>query len=159
MTTSPLVAHRISPNTAIAIGACGLLVGAIGWARGPQGGSNPPPSEVTQPPPTLGSGATADSNQRMIAVTGVDVTGASVLYLVDTQKMRLAVYQASSTGSSQGVRFVGARRIELDMELDGFHDNSEYSYKALKDKFVEQGLIEAPAGNAPPKSPEKPGGQ
>lgn len=112
-----------------------------------------------------GGGVSADSNQRMIAVTGVDVTGASVLYLVDTQNMRLAVYQANSSGSNQGVRLIGARRIELDMELNGFHDNSEYSYSELRDKFVDQGLIEKdpasssknPAGDA--RNPDKPSGQ
>lgn len=131
---------RPSPATLLLCG--GVALAAIGWSRTPQ--STPPPPPQTQVIPAIGGGATADSNQRMIAVTGTDVTGASVLYLVDTHKMRLAIYQANSTGSNQGVRFVGARRIELDMELDGYNDKSEYSFKDLEKKFSDQGLIDVP---------------
>ena len=65
------------------------------------------------------SGGNADSNQDMIAVTGVDITGTSVLYLVDTRSKQLVVYQASGGGSTtQSVRLVGARNISLDLRLD-----------------------------------------
>lgn len=118
----------------------GALLAAVGWARSPQGGQTPqaPQSQVV---PALGGGATADSNQRMIAVTGIDVTGSSVLYLIDTQTLRLCVYQATSTGSNQGVRFVGARRIELDVELNGYNDRSQYTYLSVLDEFRKEGLI------------------
>ncbi len=138
----------------------GSLLAALGLARpafgpsGPtQGGSQEPPDPPTQ---TIAMGsATADSNNRMIAVTGIDVTGASILYLVDTVNYRLAVYSASSGSEKmQGIKLVGARRIDLDLELDGYYDRSEYDYKKLRQRFVEQGLLpdESASAGLPPGS-------
>lgn len=80
--------------------------------------------------------ATADSNHSMIAVTGIDLTGSSVLYLVDTEKKQLAVYQANGGGdSSQSLRLVGARRIDLDLQIEGLNDKSQYSYEELQKRF------------------------
>lgn len=88
-------------------------------------------------------GATSDSNSQMIAVTGVDRTGASVLYLVDTQAKQLAVYQASGgTASSTGLKLIGARRLDLDLQLYGFNDKSEYSYRDLEKQFNKSGADE-----------------
>jgi hypothetical protein len=129
--------------------AAGLALAALGLARAPQGGGSGggqgggqgggPPTQVL---PMSAGAATADSNNRMIAVTGIDVTGASILYLVDTVNYRLAVYQASGgSASTQGVKLVGARRIDLDLLLDGLNDKSDYSYKKLRQMFEEQGLL------------------
>jgi hypothetical protein len=84
--------------------------------------------------------ATADSNRNMIAVTGIDLTGSSVLYLIDTEKKQLAVYQANGGGEpSQSLRLVGARRIDLDLQLESFNDKSQYSYEELQKRFSELG--------------------
>ncbi len=123
----------------------GCALAAIGLARAPQGGGDPGGTEVSQVL-GLGGGAAADSNNRMIAVTGSDITGASVLYLVDTQSMRLAVYQARGGGDKmQEVKLVGARRIDLDLSLHGFNDASEFSYEELRKQFVAEG-IDLPGG-------------
>src|SRR6185369_8234715 len=93
-----------------------------------------------QVPQTLGipGFGTSDSNGTMIAVTGIDVTGSSILYLIDTKGRHLAVYQANGgTESTQGLKLVGARRIDLDLELEGYFDKSEYPYKDLQKKFSE----------------------
>jgi len=83
---------------------------------------------------------TADSNGRMIAVTGVDVTGGSILYLVDTEARQISVYQAQGgTASTASLKWVGARNIDLDMQVDGFNDKSELSYKELAKRFAEDG--------------------
>ena len=85
-------------------------------------------------------------------MTGVDVTGQSILYLVDTEAKQICAYQASGGGSStQGIRFVGARRIELDLELDGFNDKTEsngkpLSYKDLARMFESRGKSAGDAG-------------
>ena len=118
-----------SPRTTLLSPAQGwTLVAALGLAglglafRAPA--SAPQPQE-RRPIPTISSGGNADSNNRMIAVTGMDVTGQSVLYLVDTESKQLAVYQASGGASStQGVKLVGARNIGLDLLLDGFNDKT-----------------------------------
>ena len=93
----------------------------------------PPQSNAV---PALPVVSTADSNGQMIAVTGMDITGSSILYLIDTERRQLAVYQA--TGGSENtssIRLVGARNIDLDLQLDGYNDKSEYSYKELAAKF------------------------
>lgn len=94
-----------------------------------------------RPIPMTASGMSADSNNRMIAVTGVDITGQSVLYLVDTEAKQLAVYQASGGApGTNSIRLVGARRIDLDLELDGFNDKTTIdgqplTYKDLARRF------------------------
>jgi hypothetical protein len=84
--------------------------------------------------------ATADSNGAMIAVTGMDVTGSSILYLIDTERRQLAVYQATGGSSTAKLLLVGARNIDLDLRLDGYNDKSEYSYKDLEKKFQGEGI-------------------
>ena len=89
--------------------------------------------------PTISAGGNADSNGSMIAVTGMDVTGQSILYLIDTESKQLCIYQASGGSSStQGVKLVGARRIELDLMLDGFNDKTESNGKALSFKDLQR---------------------
>jgi hypothetical protein len=121
-----------TPASLLLVGLLVALIGLTlesGWAQG----------DETQVIPTLGVGGTADSNGRMIAVTGVDVTGQSILYLVDTEGQQICVYQASGGSSStQGVKFVGARRIELDLLLDGFNDKTESNGKALVFKDLQR---------------------
>jgi hypothetical protein len=137
-----------------ALGALGAgLIGALlptasAWQGGGSTGGQTPPQSQVQPILSSGGG-TADSNNRMIAVTGLDLTGQSVLYLVDTQQMQLACYQATGgAGGTQGVRLVGARRIELDMMLDGFNDKTEdqkcnqLPFKALLKQFQDSGLLD-----------------
>jgi hypothetical protein len=140
--------ERLNPGLGLVAGAALISIAGVAWTQGgPPTPPNPQPSQSPSKAITVGSAATADSNGKMIAVTGVDVTGSSVLYLVDTERMCLGVYQATSTGSNQGVRFVGSRRIELDMQLDGFNDRSEYTYKDLKNEFEKNGLF--PSGRNP----------
>jgi len=112
----------------------GGLLAALGFALGQDGGV---PGGQTMAPSVPG-GATSDSNGTMIAVTGSDLTGAMVLYVIDTEAKQLAVYKASAGAkSSQGIRLVAARRIALDLELDGYNDKSEFSYKVLQERFDE----------------------
>ena len=118
----------------------GFVLLAAGLTAEPQSDTDP-----GQLPSLPGSGrsqssvpgyGTADSNGRMIAVTGVDVTGGSLLYLVDTESRQLAVYQANGgSQSTMSVRFVGGRNIDLDLQVDGYNDKSEYSYKQLAELF------------------------
>jgi hypothetical protein len=117
----------------------GLLVALVGLTLESTWAQNDGEGDEIQIIPTMGIGGTADSNGRMIAVTGVDVTGQSILYLIDTVGQQVCVYQASGGSSStQGVKFVGARRIELDLLLDGFNDKTESNGKALAFKDLQR---------------------
>ena len=97
------------------------------------------PETVVRPFPSASSGVSGDSNNRMIAVTGNDITGQSVLYLVDTIDKQLAVYQASGgSPGTQNVKLVGARNISLDLELDGLNDRTEVDKQPLTFKDLER---------------------
>jgi len=121
----------------------GALLAALGYALEPapqtggdQGGTG---TELTAPALNTTVLGMTDSNNRMIAVTGVDLTGAAILYLVDTVNPHIAVYQASGGSSgTQSIRLVAARRIDLDLQLDGLNDRSDFSYKELRKRFDEQ---------------------
>ncbi|MCE9593538.1 MAG: hypothetical protein K8S98_05035 [Planctomycetes bacterium] len=139
--------------------AAGAVLAAIGlWrqpVQGTGGGTTPPLPQDEQTFPAIAMAATADSNNRMIAVTGTDITGASILYVIDTVSYQLAVYQAvGGSESSQGLKLVGARRIDLDFKVDGYKDRSQFPYKKLRDEFQKQGLL---SGSAPKSGATVPG--
>ena len=115
----------------------GFALTALGLAQ--QDGTPDVPPVVDQAGPGLmttpGYG-TADSNDHMIAVTGLDVTGSSILYLVDTKNRQLAVYQASGGSSStMGLEFIAGRNIDLDLQVWGYNDKSDLSYRDMLKKF------------------------
>jgi len=130
-------------RSAVADGSDPAWMNAQG--RGPV---NPPPA---QPKPTGGtepvdtsqptvvyseeSGSSAAANG-FLAVTGSYGVGTSVLYLVDTRNHQLAVYEARGGSTEQRrIVLVGARRIDLDLQLESYNDRSEYQYDRLKEVF------------------------
>jgi hypothetical protein len=136
----------------------GLLLSPDGARADAQGrGVRPPPKdEKKEPPPTTAaplvyggdSGASAAANG-FIAVTGSYAVGTSVLYVIDTNTKQLAVYEAR--GGSPGGRklyLVGARRIDLDLQLEGYNDESQYDYAALRRMFDDNDKRTAPAAPA-----------
>jgi len=93
-----------------------------------------------------------------IAVTGSYGVGTSVLYLFDTNSRQLAVYEAR--GGSPGTRrvvLVGARRIDLDLQLEGYNDESEFSYRELAHQFAQRKGLGRPS-NTNGGSAAKPAG-
>lgn len=118
----------------------GSLLAAAGYAVEPARAQIVDGQGVVMTPPVLGN---SDSNGRMIAVTGIDITGNNVLYVIDTINPHIAVYQAN--GGSAGTRsisLVAARDISLDLQLSGLNDQSEFDYDALRKRFVDQGLLD-----------------
>jgi hypothetical protein len=115
-------------------------------AQGRQPVNPPAPPPVTTPPPgeqpivyTEDTGHTAVANG-FVAVTGSYGVGTSVLYLIDTVNRQLAVYEARGGSAEQRrVMLVGARRIDLDLQLQGYNDRSEFEYKELDDMFQKRG--------------------
>lgn len=108
--------------------------------RGPQRPAPAPPKEKAATPvaPLVwgeGSGAASAANG-LIAVTGSYGVGTSVLYVIDTTTKQLAVYEARGGSPDAAKLFlVGARRIDLDLQLQGYNDLSEYDYDRLQRKF------------------------
>ena len=119
------------------------MVGLDAQGRGP---ANPPPPS-TEPTPAPAApvvypeeGGQSASNNGFLAVTGSYGVGTSVVYLFDTVHRQLAVYEARG-GSAEQRRLVlvGARKIDLDLQLEGYNDRSEYEYGKLKEVFAKRG--------------------
>lgn len=92
------------------------------------------------PPTVAAAPQSADSGQRYVAVTGPYMDGVSLLYVLDQETQRLTVYEArGGAKNSHRVEFVAARNIGLDTLLDGFNDESEYSYESLQKEFEKSG--------------------
>jgi hypothetical protein len=118
----------------------GRAPAAAAQDRGP-----PPPPPGVKPAPEKGAppplvyaddgGQTASGNG-IIAVTGSYGVGTSVLYVLDTVNKQLAVYEARG-GATSGRRLhlVGARRIDLDLKLEGYNDESDFTYGELRQRF------------------------
>lgn len=133
-----MTGSRLADRAHIWILTAGLALVAVGLVSESRGqGNNPPQQPLPQTIVNSGFG-TADSNGRMIAVTGMDVTGASVLYLIDTESRHISVYQAQGgTASTASIKWIGGRNIDLDLQVDGFNDKSEISYKELQRRFAD----------------------
>ncbi len=102
--------------------------------------------------------STADSNGSMIAVTGPYQQGVSLLYVIDTATRNLAVYEARGGSRNSGrVQLVAARRIDLDLRLDGFHDDSEYGFTDLAEHFRKAGWTDVSRTVGGKPAPETPG--
>ncbi len=135
------VAFLLGQFTVSPAGAARATVEAQG--RGP---TNPAPAP--EPTPTAAGaavvvpedGGQSASGNGFVAVTGSYGVGTSVLYLLDTTSRQLAVYEARG-GSSEQRRLVlvGARRIDLDLKLEGYNDHSEYQYQDLRKLFERRG--------------------
>jgi hypothetical protein len=97
-------------------------------------------------------GGTADSNNRMIAVTGTIGSGVSVLWVIDTVDRQLAVYQCRG---GKSVELVAARRIEWDLKIDQFHDESLYDPETLRQRYFGkpegEGTAKPEEGSPPPQ--------
>lgn len=102
---------------------------------GTASGGNSDPTGSDQVVYSEESGQAAAGNG-IVAVTGSYGVGTSVLYLIDTERKQLAVYEARGGGTEQRrIMLVGARRIDLDLQLEGYNDRSEYGYQDLKRLF------------------------
>ena len=105
---------------------------------------------LLSPQPVLANAG--DSGKRYVAVTGPYQGGVSLLYVLDQKTQHLAVYEArGGAANSHRLMFVGARNIELDTQLDGFNDESEYTHQELEKEFLKSGILQ-------PEDDTKPGG-
>jgi hypothetical protein len=82
----------------------------------------------------------ASSANGFLAVTGSYGVGTSVLYVIDTVNRQLAVYEARGGGPDmRRIVLVGARKMDLDLMLEGYNDRSEYDYRKLRTVFEKRG--------------------
>ena len=69
----------------------------------------------------------------MVAVTGTIGSGVSVLWAIDTNDRRLAVYQCKG---GKTIELVAARNIEWDFKIDTLNDVSRRSPAELRKLFL-----------------------
>ncbi len=112
--------YRVGFVAALSAAAFFAGLSLSGRPREALGQSVPGGGGASMPGARSAGGGTADSNGKMIAVTGTSPTGAAVLYLVDTELKRLCVYQASG----KNIELVAARNIEWDLKLESYRDTS-----------------------------------
>jgi hypothetical protein len=99
---------------------------------------------------------TAAQGDGIIAVTGSYGVGTSVLYVIDTKQKQLAVYEARGGGTNgRRIYLVGARRIDLDLRLEGYNDKSEHTYEELAELFEANGLKDPTAPRRRPGASRK----
>jgi hypothetical protein len=118
-----------------------------------RGAVNPPPPDPKPAEATRSAevvytetAGSASSSNGFVAVTGSYGVGTSVLYVLDTERRQLAVYEARGGSSSQHqLVLIGARRIDLDLQLEGYNDRSEFDYERLERLFAERGSKKRPA--------------
>lgn len=112
------------------------------------GGSD---TALAQGKPSNYGQSTVDANRRFIAATGSVGSGMSVLWLIDTQTNRLMVYGTSNLGKNVELR--AARKIEWDLRLNAYRDDSQYTpedLEALWKKKQGQPNSGGPAGGKKP---------
>ncbi len=95
-----------------------------------------PPTKAAGPLVYGGDSGVAAANNGFMAVTGSYGVGTSVLYLMDTNNKQLLVYEArGGSASMRRLVLVGARRIDLDLQLIDYNDESEYKRSDLDRLF------------------------
>ncbi len=127
----------------------GMFFGSPIQSQGIPGRRFPKPSPPPKPKPSTGvlpyvskRMSMAGSGGDIIAITGDYGVGTSVLYVIDTKEKVLSVYEArGGSKASRRVVWVGARRIDLDLKIQSYNDESEVSYKELQDIFNKRGLL------------------
>jgi hypothetical protein len=87
--------------------------------------------------PTTREGAV--DNRPLLVTSSLGVTSA-ILFVLDPTTSNLAAYEAIP-GENGGLRLLGARKIEHDLELKKYHDRSEYSYDELKERKQKDATI------------------
>ena len=103
------------------------------------GTAEPTPTEPPLVYEANGNSAATSANG-ILAVTGSYGVGTSVLYVIDTERQQMAVYEArGGAKSTRRLVLVGARRIDLDLQLEGYNDESEFEYQELKAMFAGRG--------------------
>jgi hypothetical protein len=97
---------------------CALLTSAVVWQSETEGASD------------------------VLLVTSSLGANSAVLFVVDPQSRRMVAYEATP-GPDGGVRLLGARKIEHDLLLSRYRDQSELTLDQLRERYEsEDGPVE-----------------
>ena len=81
--------------------------------------------------------AQAEGGGQLLITSSIGATSAT-LFVLDPATKHLAAYEAMP-GENGGLRLLGARKIEHDLELAKYRDLSEFSFFDLREKKNEAG--------------------
>ena len=93
--------------------------------------------------PVLRDGREGAVDNRPLMVTSTLGATSAILFVLDPATTNLAAYEALP-GENGGLRLLGARKIEHDLELKKFRDLSEYSFDDLKARKLEGAAPKTP---------------
>lgn len=73
------------------------------------------------------------ADARPLMVTSTIGATSAILFILDPTTSNLAAYEALP-GENGGLRLLGARKVEHDLELKKYRDRSEYSFDDLSER-------------------------
>lgn len=86
--------------------------------------------------PNVVQAASGVGSEEFLLATGSSSQGGALIFVLNTEKEVLNVYEAD--GGSEAMRrltFVASRKISRDLFVTGYNDKSEYSYRELGDRL------------------------
>lgn len=88
-----------------------------------------------QPAPVAAAQAEIAPPQ-FVLESGTGKFGGPILFVLDTKSRVLSIYEAEGgTPATRGITWLGARKIEHDINTTFYNDKSEVSYSDLKQRF------------------------
>ena len=90
--------------------------------------------------PTASLASDSNSNNRFVAVTAPVGSGESVLFLIDSKNDQVVVYRYLRR---KGLQFLAGRKIDYDLRIKGYQDQSDFSRDEMKRLFEKHRAREA----------------
>lgn len=88
-----------------------------------------------QPAP-VAARESGESAPQFVLESGTGKFGGPILFVLDTKSKVLSIYEAEGgTPATRGLTWLGARKIEHDVNTTFYNDKSEVSYSDLKQRF------------------------
>jgi hypothetical protein len=91
----------------------------------------------------------AAADTRPLMVTSTLGATSAILFILDPTTSNLAAYEAMP-GENGGLRLLGARKVEHDLELKKYRDRSEYSFDDLAERKQRDAAGQGNEGKVPP---------
>lgn len=90
-------------------------------------------------PATVAAADVGVSPPQFVLESAVGKYGGPLLFVLDTKSKVISIYEAEGgTPSTRGITWLGARKIEHDVNSTMYNDKSEVSYSELKQRFEEE---------------------
>ncbi len=79
------------------------------------------------------------AGSQFLLESGTGKFGGPLLFVLDTKSKVLSAYEAEGgTPATRGLTWIGARKIEWDINTTSYNDKSEESYSSMKQRFEQE---------------------